>query len=61
MYKKFSNQAEYSNFRAWKLEGSCLSQRMSLSVPGGKFEIPAHWQEYAKLDREWPPEMPDVY
>jgi hypothetical protein len=36
----FENQAEYNDFLAWKYEGSCITQRMFESVPGGKFIIP---------------------
>jgi hypothetical protein len=61
MRGKFKNQAEYSDFRAWKYEGSCLSQRMAASAGGRKFEIPEHWHFYKELDRDWPYEMPEVY
>jgi hypothetical protein len=54
----FKNQAEYDQFRAWVYEGSCLAQRMSLSVEGGKFDIPPHWKRFKKLDREWPHQLP---
>jgi hypothetical protein len=45
----FRNQDEYSQFRAWAIEGSCLAQRMFESVPGGKFDIPDYWEKYKKL------------
>jgi hypothetical protein len=57
----FENQAEYNNFLAWKYEGSCITQRMFESVPGGKFVIPDYWQEYKILERDWPKVLPKEF
>jgi hypothetical protein len=54
----FKDQDEYSQFRAWVIEGSCLAQRMSESVKGGSFTIPPHWERFKELDREWPHHLP---
>lgn len=56
--EKFKNQADYNDFLAWKYEGSCLSQRMATSAPGGKFDIPEHWHHFKSLNRDWPLELP---
>ncbi len=38
----FEDQAEYNNFLAWAINGSCIVQRMQESS-GGVFEIPDYW------------------
>lgn len=58
MIDKFNNQADYRSFLAWKYEGSCLAQRMATSAPGGRFDIPEHWQRFNGIERDWPLDLP---
>lgn len=53
----FKNQAEYEEFKAWAVEGSCLRQRMQ-SAEGGVFTIPDYWEKFKPIARTLPDILP---
>lgn len=56
MYREdFVNEAEFSAFRTWALNGSTIGQRMGV---GEDFEVPFYWEDWRFLVLEMQEEFP---
>jgi hypothetical protein len=55
----FKDQAEYDQFMAWAIEGSCLAQRMNSGEGCREFVIPKHWHKYKEHAEHFPSILPD--